>query len=209
MRRVHTMPTAPARPEGMFCSALSARTWKWMTSCEGYSSPNAMNHSMKVPTTRLNKVPREKRWVAKLYTTCPKSAPTSGIHTINTMQRCGHSRSWSCRGTGQPYQKDEGGRPYCIHCTCTPEGQRLRYTEVETLLTAAAMQAALQANIFTGKLDAEGEIPVKNGITSVPPPTAVITRELPNLQQHIQDLLGSEPDTQHLRSTSVRHVSHI
>lgn len=64
------MPTAPAKPEGRRSSAAVARPWKWTASWLGYSAANKINQAMKVPTTMLNSVSREKRCVAKLYTTC-------------------------------------------------------------------------------------------------------------------------------------------
>lgn len=39
--------------------------------------------------------------------------------------------------------------------------------------------------------NAAGDLPVKKGITDVPPPTAVMTRELPRLQEHINLLRQS------------------
>lgn len=57
---------------------LSAMPWKCMVSCSGYKHPNATNHAMKSPTTILKSAPLEKRWVAKVYSTCNAMLLQSG-----------------------------------------------------------------------------------------------------------------------------------
>lgn len=97
------------------------------------------------------------------------------------------------------YQEDEGGWPYSIHCSKGMHAQLNSPTSAFCAILKWETGWSLRQQLLGRSLHP----PVKNGITSVPPPTAVMTRELPSESSRVL----MKDKKKNLRDTAVISVN--